>query len=338
MTNTITPEAAAVLASDGYVWVAVPGDACPTPTSCPKSTRQMCRWGGIHPPAELVEAMKPIGPFITDVELPPTKGRISTRATLDLLMAVETDGCVLWPHSVNRGGYGQVNYHGKNDRAHKVACELAHGPRPSPDMEVCHSCDNRRCVNPRHLRWGTRVENMQERDQRGRTLKGTDQWQAKLTPGNVREIRRLLKTGSSQQVIADQFNVGRGAVQDIHKGKNWAWLDSPAQSRNGKRVIEVWVPHLHGMTQRLAMGRGVACSKCGPDGTIPASVTVAECLPIWDWNDLSVPHPSVVRYVVVHVPGVPGVHLWSDDKWTDITVHGDPTPGMFAVKFEAVSL
>lgn len=44
---------------DGTLWLVREGVPCATPHSCPKFTRQMCRWGGIHPPAEFVQACAP---------------------------------------------------------------------------------------------------------------------------------------------------------------------------------------------------------------------------------------------------------------------------------------
>ncbi len=40
-------------------WIVRPGMPCPSPHSCPPLTRQMCRYGGVHPPADLVAAAMP---------------------------------------------------------------------------------------------------------------------------------------------------------------------------------------------------------------------------------------------------------------------------------------
>jgi hypothetical protein len=64
-------------------------------------------------------------------------------------------------------GYGAVSVNGVKTRAHRLAYELSNGPIPAGKM-ILHSCDNRRCVNPAHLRPGTAQENWEDALTRGR--------------------------------------------------------------------------------------------------------------------------------------------------------------------------
>jgi hypothetical protein len=50
-------------------------------------------------------------------------------------------------------------------RAHRVMCEIAHGPKPAPGFVAAHTCGKGRegCVNPRHLRWASQKENMADK-------------------------------------------------------------------------------------------------------------------------------------------------------------------------------
>jgi hypothetical protein len=51
--------------------------------------------------------------------------------------------------------------------AHRFSFEIHHGAIPD-GLDVLHSCDNKPCVNPAHLRAGTPSENMREAYARGR--------------------------------------------------------------------------------------------------------------------------------------------------------------------------
>lgn len=71
--------------------------------------------------------------------------------------------CLIWTKSRRRNGYGQVKVGGRNLLAHRVAYELAFSPIPD-GMLIDHSCRNRGCVNPQHLRLATTKQNAENRD------------------------------------------------------------------------------------------------------------------------------------------------------------------------------
>lgn len=78
-------------------------------------------------------------------------------------------GCWPWTGALDADGYGTIGETktGRTLRAPRVAYELTVGPIPA-GLEILHSCDNRPCVNPAHLRVGTHAENMAEISLRGR--------------------------------------------------------------------------------------------------------------------------------------------------------------------------
>lgn len=83
-----------------------------------------------------------------------------------------SDECLIWPWEESRidQGYARASFRGQVMGAHRAMCIMAHGDPPFPKAEAAHSCGNGHmaCVNPRHLRWATRAENMADVKLHGR--------------------------------------------------------------------------------------------------------------------------------------------------------------------------
>ena len=127
------------------------------------------------------------------------------------------DECWGWKAQKRWDGYGRFVTKRRPMWAHRVSYELHFGQIPK-GMHVLHSCDCPECTNPKHLRLGTHVENMIDKNRRGRDPI------AKLTPEQVREIRKLLGTDSEAKIGA-RFGVKHGVINDIAKREPYQWVE-----------------------------------------------------------------------------------------------------------------
>ena len=138
--------------------------------------------------------------------------------------------CWEWQGVINARGYGSTSY-GRNRKikgldgprpAHRISFSLHYGVELTGEQHILHSCDNRKCVNPAHLRIGHYKENAQDKVDRNRQLKGEQIQCSKLTSDQVREIKLMFLLGYKSQYIADLLLDGRPKiVEAIRQKKTW---------------------------------------------------------------------------------------------------------------------
>lgn len=136
---------------------------------------------------------------------------------------VDDNGCWLWQLAVRSNGYGAVRYQGATIAAHRLAYMIATGTeRPPRDIDICHRCDVRSCVNPAHLFAGTRSDNMADCSRKGRLftpgLAGDACPNSKVTSDDVRLIRADPRVAS---VVGREFGLTKAAVNRIRSRDTW---------------------------------------------------------------------------------------------------------------------
>lgn len=138
------------------------------------------------------------------------------------------NGCWEWQR-YGHGDYGRIfaiddNGKYRSQLAHRVSYRLKNGPIPQ-DMCICHTCDNRRCVNPAHLWLGTFKDNSQDKIKKGRDVKllGEDHGLSKLTNQHVIDIRKMYPKYNSYG-LSKIFKVSQSTIMSILKRRTWTHI------------------------------------------------------------------------------------------------------------------
>lgn len=148
--------------------------------------------------------------------------RRKTRAFLEDIPA--TDRCVIWPFGKSGGGYGVAKYGGKSTSAHRISLIIHVGPPPSNEMEAGHDpilCNNKLCINPRHLRWVSRRENENDKIIAGTRTRGVKASTSNLTEANVLIVFR---SNEPVKQAAERLSVHTETIKRIRSGATWGWL------------------------------------------------------------------------------------------------------------------
>lgn len=138
----------------------------------------------------------------------------------------DAEGCIVFPFYRNPDGYGWVRGpHGRPIGAHVYVALLRHGKRPSRRHEACHSCGNGHsgCVNPNHLYWGTRSDNVRDAIRHGswesRSYRtGEKAAAAKFSDATIAAVRVALARGDKRADISARYNISLTHISRIKYG------------------------------------------------------------------------------------------------------------------------
>jgi hypothetical protein len=143
--------------------------------------------------------------------------------------------CWIWlGNPKDSDAHGQFWLDGHPIGAHRSSYILHYGEDPG-ELFVCHTCDNRRCVNPNHLFKGTARDNTQDMIRKGRSkldwtgnvlkeMKGEANHNSRLTAEDVLWIRKNYVKGSHVYgipALAAKYGVAHATVFLVIHNVTW---------------------------------------------------------------------------------------------------------------------
>lgn len=150
--------------------------------------------------------------------LVPMPERGSRQAWLRDHVSWQSDECLTWPFARHPSGRSTLG----DKKPSRIMCELAHGPAPSPLHVAAHSCGkgHEACVSPRHLRWATPAENVDDMRRHGTMCRGEAIAWSKLTEADVLAIKQL-EGHARLSDVARRFDISPPHVKKIWSGLIW---------------------------------------------------------------------------------------------------------------------
>lgn len=131
-------------------------------------------------------------------------------------------GCLEWKGARLPSGYGKITYRRRRYYTHRLSWLAQRGAIPK-GLLVCHTCDNRRCIEVTHLFLGTPLDNTTDMARKGRAKFYN---RARLSEDAVARIKRRLLDGESTAKIARENSVHYHTVYEIKSNKSWRHVEA----------------------------------------------------------------------------------------------------------------
>lgn len=134
--------------------------------------------------------------------------------------ATHKNGCIIPKKKAMPAGYIQVYCRGIYDYAHRFVYEHHYGKIPK-GLVIRHICNEKSCVNYKHLAVGTHMDNIQDKINAERQPQGISHYRSRLTEAEVLSIRDDPRTYAE---LSRQYGISRGGIKKIKDRETWKHL------------------------------------------------------------------------------------------------------------------
>jgi len=126
-------------------------------------------------------------------------------------------------HASPTGYVNAVLYKNKvrlNKLVHRVVLETFEGECPA-GCECSHVDGDTSNNHINNLKWETKSQNNSRKESHGTSLGGERHPLAKLTEMEVAEIRSRVRSGENRKIVALDYPVGKGTINEVVRGHTW---------------------------------------------------------------------------------------------------------------------
>ena len=125
---------------------------------------------------------------------------------------------------------------------HELVLSAFSGPKPEGKRVCRHLNGSPRDNRPENLAWGTYAENEDDKMRHGRRPIGELVFGAKLSAGQVSDLRRRSAAGETGAAMARELGLNKSTVCRAIKGCTWGAPDRKGEPKtvNGRRHVTWW--------------------------------------------------------------------------------------------------